>query len=357
MATRNDVKKAQAEAAAAAAAAEAEKARSRVREAEIAAQQERIRHDAALAKTKAARAGIDRAISVGVNVGLPLAGMALGKRMAKGIELRHLRTLRADNRQLAGLADSARKVRGGKNAATTLAGIVAAADKLKLGGRMKGPLGLTSAAVLLGEGALSRFVIAPKVENEAAREVLSAVGTASAFAATSLVGSRMVANATPRMISSAAHLAVIDGARSKLLATKGGAAALAAAKAMAVPTAAKVGLRLAARALPVVGWGIMAGGAALGAVQAYRHGGTAKDIAVNAARGFIGLDAKVPGSGEARLASARRLLARNAAYVQRPVRRAAARASAPSSDGMTKGYVRQQAGKSVTVKSYQTPKR
>ena len=168
-------------------------------------------------------------------------------------------------------------------------------------------------------------------------------------------------------LPAAAAMAKIETART-MLQTMGGAAGAVAAK---MPLLAKASgpvaaaANLGAKAIPILGWGLTGVAAAHGAYKAYKMGGDAKDIAISAARSVIGLDARVSKPmGEARLASARATLgraaaARNAASGGGSTIAAARRVAtaAPSSDGMTKAYVRQQGGKSVNVKAYKTPQK
>lgn len=308
----------------------------------------------------------DTAVSLGVNVALPIAGMAAGAKLAKGIATRHAAHIKANNKELASLASGMTKVMRGavpKNMtpAAALAGGVAAADKLKLA-RAAGPSAVAYAGIILAEGAMSRFVVAPSLKSETAQEVMSGVGTASAFMASTLVGKRMIDNATSKVVPNAANLAIIDGARAKLLTTKGGTAALNAATIATRP--AMTAGRLALRALPIIGNVAMAAGAGLSAYRAYKEGGTARDIAVSAFRGTIGLGHTVSQARENRMTSSRAALTRAAAArsansasgvsAMASARRVAA--AKPSGDGMTSGYVRQQGGKNVTVKGYRTPR-
>lgn len=355
MATRREQAIAESNARAAEAAARAAEAQTRATEAKLSAEAVKRKSDTAVR---------DAAISAGINVGMPLAGMYAGAKLAKKISNDHGRHIAAKNKELAGLASNTLRVMRGavpKNMTVNaaLAGSVAAADKLKLG-RAIGPLGMGYAGLLIAEGAMSRFVVAPSVKDDTTREVVNAVATSSAFAASTLIGKRMIDNATTKAIPNAANLAVIDAARAKLMATVSGTKALAAASAAAKP-ALSAG-RLALRALPVIGNVAMAAGAGLGAYRAYKEGGTARDIAVSAMRGTIGLGHTVAQAAGNRIASTRGALARAgaarvAASQGSPAMRAArAVAAKPSSDGMTSGYTRQQGGKSITVKGYKTPR-
>src|SRR5690606_8076449 len=73
--------------------------------------------------------------------------------------------------------------------------------------------GIGMAGILLAEGALARFVIAPQVKNETAREVISGAGSAFGFAATTMLAKRAIANATPKAVPMAAHMAAVETAR------------------------------------------------------------------------------------------------------------------------------------------------
>jgi len=305
MATRRDQAIAESNAKAAEAAARAAEAQTRATEAKLSAE---------AAKRKSDNSVRDAVVSAGINVGMPLAGMALGARLAKSITKSTAAHIRANNKELAGLAAAATKVMRGavpKNMTVNaaLAGTVAAADKLKLG-RTAGPKAMAYAGLLIAEGALSRFVVAPAVKDETTREVLSAVGTGSTFAATTLIGKRMIDNATSKVVPNAANLAVIHAARAKLLTTGTGAKALAAASAAAAP--AMTAGRVALRALPLIGNVAMAAGAGLGAYRSYKEGGTIRDIAVSAMRGTIGFDHTVSQARENRMAPARAALSRAA---------------------------------------------
>ena len=82
--------------------------------------------------------------------------------------------------------------------------------------KSRGPSGLAVAAILAMEGAFSRFVLAPKARkdgNETAAEALSATGTVAAFAATGLLGSRAIHNATLTHLPDAKHAATIEKGR------------------------------------------------------------------------------------------------------------------------------------------------
>ncbi|MGE8942691.1 hypothetical protein ACO2I3_12320 [Leptospira interrogans] len=196
------------------------KADAEARKAEAAERQAAIDAKAKKDADDAARAPYERGYQVAVNLAMPVAGVYVGHKIAKKIEARHVTSMSAANAQLTKVAaevpKNLTKAQGrGKPADVAkvkLAASVSAADKLKLG-RTRGPLGLATAALLLGEGMLSRFVVAPQIENKEAKEALNVVATASVFAATTLVGDRVLQNATPKVLPAAKDVAAIEAAR------------------------------------------------------------------------------------------------------------------------------------------------
>lgn len=306
-----------------------------------------------------------RAIKLGINVGAPVVGMTGGALLAKGIEKRHAATMGVRAAQAKALGAEARKLlkRVPSSGAASplikskLGAIAATASKLNLS-RIKGPLGLTTAGLLLAEGAFSRFVLANQVQSEQGKEALRAVGTASAFAATSLIGKRLVANATPKVLPAARDLAAIStaGRLAGVGKLAGGASRL------LIAGASKVALPLAVAA------------AAYSAYQGYRRDGV-RGAAVGAADSFtLGLFSsavKAAGYGSyigarpSQTASARLSLSRSAAARSARAQRTSATLSGARasirSDGMTAAYsaVRRVGNKSVrvSVRSYRTPTR
>ncbi len=360
MATRRDERMAASGAKSAEAAAEVARQRT-----------EQIKLEMASKKADRANSPREAAWQLGLNVAAPVTGFAGGKAYANWINNRAIASVGDKSKELKSLASSisrqlavsANKKKLGVAAVAKLSGAVRTADRMGLT-RIKGPAGVGVAAVVLAEGAFSRFVAAPQSEGKT-RDVLGAVGTASVFLASTMVATRSVQNATLAKLPSAAALAKIETART-MIQTMGGSAA----GKVAMPLLAKMspaiaaGARLGARAIPVVGWALAGAGIAKGGYDAWKKGGTASDIAISAARGFVGLDARVSKPmGDARIESARAALgraaaARNAASGGGSTLAAARRVAAagPSSDGMTKAYVRQQGGKTVNVKSYKTPR-
>jgi len=194
---------------------------------------------------------------VGASAAAVPAGIAAGVALSKVIEKRHLATVAAANKELKGLAGDARTVissanpksgRLSKVATAKLSAIVATSDQMKLG-RTRGPLGLATAGLLVAEAGIARFGIAEQIKDEKAKALVGAVATASVFAATNLVGERMIQNATPKLLPAARDVAAIETARNlvpgAMPAAKPSTAANAAAK--YGPFAGKV----VARALPV----------------------------------------------------------------------------------------------------------
>lgn len=304
---------AEAQARSATAAAEARSAEARAT-AEAAAS--KALADRVAAETKSKQDAIDRGREampwqIGASAAALPAGVAAGAIAAKMIDTRQAATIAARNKEIAALgkqADAALKkvpAKGviGRVTGARLAGIVATADKLDLG-KMRGPAGLVPAALLLAEGALVRFAIAPQIQDERARAVAGGVASASVFAATNLIGERMVQNATPKALPSAKALSSIEAARQVVSGPATKAVAAKAAPA-AASTLARVAGTVLSRGVPIVAAGI----AAVQIVRGYQ-----KDGAKGAA--MAGADALTFG-----LASA------GAAYLTKD---AAAKASAPA---------------------------
>jgi hypothetical protein len=243
---------ANARAAEANAAALAAQAQAGVERERIAAQREstRIAADAAKRKEDADNSPLQRAYHIGLNVVAPIAGMAAGHKVAKHIEARHVQSMQAVAQQVASLAKEARKAVSASGAKHVLPGIVKAANALKYT-KMTGPLGLPTAALLLAEGAYTRFGLAPEVEKDspAAAETLRSIGTASTFAATSIVGARWLQNRSPTTVPNGRDVAAIENAKAmapKARKLAGGINAAEAAK--AVDTLSK-----ASKALKILG--------------------------------------------------------------------------------------------------------
>lgn len=202
---------AEANAKAAAAQAEAE-----TRRAEIEATREanRIASEAAKRKEAADNDPLQRAYHIALNVAAPVVGMVAGHKVAKNIEARHIQSMQVVGQEVAALAKDARKAVSSAGAKHVLPGIVKAANALKYA-KVAGPLALPTAGLLLAEGAYTRFAIAPEVEKDspAAAETLRAVGTASTFAATSIVGARWLQNRSPIVVPNAKDVAAIENAK------------------------------------------------------------------------------------------------------------------------------------------------
>lgn len=352
--------KAKADAKAAEANARVAEANAKAKEAEASAR--RIEAETARANEAAARAPYERGYQLAINAGAPVLGMAIGHRVAKSIDKRNLLAQAAKNRQIKVLAERLTNTRGKANVAK-MAAVAATADKLGL--LKRGPLGVPLAGVMLAEGAFARFVLAPTVPNETAREAIRAVGTTSLFAATTMIGNRMIQNATLAKLPPAAGVAAIETARALSApasnAASGGASALRSIGGKALSVAGKVALPLTAAMT------------AYAAYQGYKSGGL-KGALVGAGDsltfGSVSALAKASGNGKALMsagakrAAGRAAIARSAATraaVSRGVLASASRRPALRSDGMTKGYTatRNIGGKTVTVQvgGYKTPSR
>lgn len=210
------------------AAAEAERARVETERVKAEAEKERIAGEAQKRKDEAAaekvrQAGEERqqAIKTGLNIAFPLAGAAIGHKIASSVKATEAASVASRAANLAKLAKdvdkSLKAFEKGKGAAKTIAkkqliGSVATADKLALT-KTKGPWAALIAGMLVAEGGFSRFVAAPNVKNEVAKEALMQASSASLFAATTLLGERGLARALPTSGPNAAHLASIEKAR------------------------------------------------------------------------------------------------------------------------------------------------
>lgn len=196
------------------------------------AEAQRIKAEADAAKRRAdaeeaarqaaeANAPAERAYQLGINVGAPVAGYVAGVQLAKNIGAKHAAGVDAANKQLKALGTQIAKTipkTGMPKPATVakLTGMVKSADALRLASRPTA-LGLATAGIVLAEGAFARFVLAPQAgDNKVAKEALGAVGTASIFTATTLVGKRLIANATTMALPDAKAVAAVETAR-KLL--------------------------------------------------------------------------------------------------------------------------------------------
>lgn len=198
--------RAQAAAAAAAAALEQTRIQAQIqaeqREAasrEAAAKAARDRREADRLAAQQAR---ERLYQVGIQVTAMGAGAVLGKRLATGIERRHIAHLNARAPQLAQVGYQAQQLlKAGANGyisqaqRSQLAGLVRAADRAGLT-RIRGPLGVAMGGLLVGEALFARMVVAPNLDNPTAREAVNQLSTLSIFAATNLIGTRLMQNRT-----------------------------------------------------------------------------------------------------------------------------------------------------------------
>lgn len=184
------------------------------------AEAERVRRAAeAAARAQSSERARERLYQLGINISAPAAGAGVGYLVARAYKKQTSAMVVAQAPQLRALATQAMRlapVAMGRSAkaplaAVKLAGIVTTAQRMRL--TRGGPLGLGVGAVMLAEGAFSRFVLAPGLENPVAREAVSAVGTASLFAASMLVTKRAIQNRLMTPGRNPVHVATLDAAR------------------------------------------------------------------------------------------------------------------------------------------------
>ena len=266
-----------------------------------------------------ARAPVERAYQLGINVGAPVAGYVAGVQLAKNIGAKHAAGVAAANKQLKALGTQiARTIpKTGMPKPATIAkltGMVQSADVLRLASRPTA-LGLATAGLVLAEGGVARFVLAPQAgDNKVAKEALGAVGTASIFAATTLVGKRLIANATTTALPDAKAVAAVETAR-KLL-----PAAPALAKAViAAPSLVERAGKLAGAASKAKGPALILGAAgaavAVSAVSTIKPAEASPAEAASAPAGGMLAKAAEVGLTSATTAQAARLAASPAARV------------------------------------------
>jgi len=172
--------------------------------------------DKARAEAESRRLARERAWQLGINVTAPLAGMTAGYLLARGLQKKTTLAVKAQAPQLAALASEIRRTlpkRGNPSAVTRakLAAAVTTSRRLHL--VRPGPVGAVTAGLLLAEGAFSRFVLAPSVENPVGREALQVVGTASVFAATTLIGKRIEQNRIATAVRNSRDVLAVETAR------------------------------------------------------------------------------------------------------------------------------------------------
>ena len=161
----------------------------------------------------------ERAYQVGMQIAAVGGGVALGHRLAHSIEKRHVAHLKAITPQTAAVGYQAQQLlKGGKggvvNAAarTKLAGLVTAADRAGLT-KIRGPVGAVMGGILITEAMIARMLIAPNVDNATVKEAINQVSTGSLFAATSLIGQRLLQNRTLAALPPVKGIAAIESAR------------------------------------------------------------------------------------------------------------------------------------------------
>lgn len=201
--------------------AEAEAIRARAEADRIAADAKKRADEAVERDKERVEQERQQAIKTGLTVAFPLAGIYAGHKVAKNITAQDAASISQRAKNINALAKdidaTVAKYSTARGAAKTmlgkqLVGSVRTADRLQLT-RTKGPRAGVIAAMLVAEGAFSRFVAAPNVTNETAKEALLQASSASLFAATTLVGERSVAIATPQAAPKASALASVEKAR------------------------------------------------------------------------------------------------------------------------------------------------
>lgn len=375
-------------------AAEAKKAEAEARGLEAQAKLKQIEAQTKAAERAAERAarqssGSERVYQMGVNLAAVMGGVAFGYKVAGGIEKRHAAALDAAGKQVRALGATANKLLSPKSKMpralmlAKLKGVVSTADKLGLS-KVKGPLGIAPAAFMIADGLGLRFGMTRAVENEAARELVGAVGQGLALAGGTLIYKRAMYNATLSKLPEARAFAAIQAARARLGVTVPGQVAAkthapvvqAGAKAIAATTAAgnastaAGALRVASKTLAVAGkvaLPLQIAATTLAAIQGYRQDG-ARGALIGAGDSLtFGLASRVVAAARARMAdseSGRLALAQHAAnraqgrsnWEARTAKlRGAARPKA--GNGWTAAYHRVQAGRTVRVAGYRTPTR
>jgi hypothetical protein len=288
----------------------------------------------------------ERTYQIAISAGSAVAGMAIGHAGAHVIKASHAKHVaetakpaRDLARQATPLLTNITKRGPSPLAIDKLAALVKTADRMKIG-RIAGPVGVATAGLLLAEGAFSRFVLAPQIENKTGQEAARAVGTASLFAATSIVGARMLQNAMPKSLPAAAPVATIETARNVVNRAAPGAIPLSAAQKLAASAGSL--LKLASRAAPAVTLAV----AATAAVASLMPSNAV-------AKPTPAPNPTTEGGSSADLA--RQAAARTAAdmSVQQTVTAAAAQPAPIASDGRVDPYRRVQNGQVINVSGYQ----
>jgi hypothetical protein len=251
--SRADAKAADAAAKAADASARAEEAKAKGEEAKARAEAEKTKAEAEKAKVELEKNKSDaeakkradeaaRQLSPTAITALNVAGIAggayLGHKKAEKIAAQHVESLKAKQVETANLGNVAKKAlagKGGAGKAQELAAIAKTAKKMGIG-KVKGPLGGPLIIAGLAEGAVLRYVAPNLVDDPATKEVLRAAGNVPAFAATSLIAERMIANATLKFLPDAKHVAAINTAK-EVSSTKARKSAQAGHKKAPVPNA------------------------------------------------------------------------------------------------------------------------
>jgi hypothetical protein len=341
-------------------------ARADIAKAEAATRQQQIAADGARDAARMARADAARPYQIGSSIAALPVGVVAGYAVSKAIEKRHTSYVTAVSKQVTSLANVAAPIiaatgnkKPGKGALAKLSGVVRAAEGLKLSRVARGPAGLVPAGLLLAEGAFSRFAIAPRIEDPRARAIVEGVGTASVFAATNLIGERMIQNATPKALLPAKAIATVETARNLVVGPKAAASLspLTSTASSAGTTAAGVAGKVLARGLPILAVAM----AAYEGVKGYQKGGikgAITGVADSLTFGAVSAFMPKPSGESPRLSAGRAALARAAAVRSvvsmraTPLSSRVAAVRGGASNGLVASYTRQQAGKSIRVQGY-----
>lgn len=313
------------------------------------------------AEAAAKRERSERNTQIAMSVGATVAGMAIGHVGAHAIKSAHAKHVEAIAKPTMALAKQAaplmaaaagvKRTPGALAALDKLGGIVTTAQRLKIG-RVAGPVGVVSAGLLIAEGAFSRFVLAPQLEeiSKTGAEAARAVNTASLFAATSLVGTRMLQNAMPQAINPASTaVATLEGAKNIVARMTPAAAAAAPGVASAVATAAKGLFRFASRATPAA-LAVTAATAAVASLVPSAPAQAKPTQSPTPSAPVAGSSTDIARQAAIKTAGDMRTLGQTVATAAGPTV-----APAEMSDGRTDSYTRMQNGKTVRVNGYRTP--
>lgn len=176
--------------------------------------------------------------------------------------------------------------------ADKLKGVVSAADRIGVG-KLAGKVGLVAVGGVVAEGLVTSFVAPRYIEDPMAKEAVRSVGGVSLGFAAAFASKRKLDIMTFSKNPSAASVAAIEGARTRLTREGVMAAAQTATPAATKAASGKVAAKLGARLIPGLGWVLAGAGAIIAGAEAYKRGGSAADIIKGAALGAVGLDGLV----------------------------------------------------------------